>query len=129
MSSMNQTIFLDLDMDDSSGRYQHPSPIIQVSRIERVFVEADANANIKIPISFPSLQLRTIVVDRKFFAVLLIPQTEGGFVTRIITSKFNATGQGKTEEEALEDIKAAIGLLKEEESNPSGDVPWPEDCL
>jgi len=44
--------------------------------------------------------------------ILLEPQSEGGFVT--YSSEYpGAVGQGETEEEAINDLNAAIELLKE----------------
>jgi len=52
--------------------------------------------------------------------------SEGGFVT--FSSEYpGAVGQGETEEDAIRDIQLAMELLKEEEKDPSGDVPWPEE--
>ena len=49
------------------------------------------------------------------------------YVARFASKRFNATGQGKTEEEALEDIRAAIELLLEEEEHPTNEDTWPRD--
>ena len=66
-------------------------------------------------------------VRKLTFEVLTIPQLDGSFVTRAVTERFCANGQGETLEEALQDIKEAIDLLLEENENPSGDAPWPKD--
>jgi len=64
-------------------------------------------------------------VQGQFFSVRVIPQDEGGFVARVTTPEFSATGQGETEEEALQDIKSAIELLMEEDSEDEGTGRWP----
>lgn len=43
----------------------------------------------------------------------VILQVDGGYVSKASASRFDAIGQGDTEEEAIEDIKCAIRLLKE----------------
>lgn len=58
--------------------------------------------------------------------IRLEPEPEGGFIT--YSSEYTgAIGQGETEEEAIRDIQEAIAVLMEEEKNPSGDQPWPEN--
>jgi len=112
--------------EDDSNTYQ-PRLIVRSYKMEDLFFgEADADVKVLIPYPFPSIL--PLEVRGELFSILLIPQTDGGTVARIATDRFNATGQGETEKEALRDIKSAIELLMEEESNPSGDVPWPENC-
>ena len=40
-------------------------------------------------------------------------QVDGGYVSKASAQRFDAIGQGDTEEEAIEDIKCAIKLLKD----------------
>ena len=85
--------------------------------------------------SFPELRLilpqfqfsriRIINVREQFFPILVCPEPDGGYITRIETPKYNATGQGETEEEAIKDITFAIELLMDEDKDPSGEIPWP----
>ena len=58
--------------------------------------------------------------------IRLETKLEGGYVSLSFEYP-GAIGQGETEEEAIRDIQEAIALLKEEEMNPSGDQPWPEN--
>lgn len=40
-------------------------------------------------------------------------QVDGGYVSKASAPRFDAIGQGSTEEEAIDDIKCAIKLLRE----------------
>lgn len=40
-------------------------------------------------------------------------QFDGGYVSRASSFRFDAIGQGETEEEAIEDLRSAVKLLKE----------------
>jgi len=124
---MKQIILpIDVEKDNSSAIYQPPARLqIRPYRMGKVYGEADAGIEVAFPFPLPSLL--PLEVKGQIFSVLAISQMDGSIVTRTSTSRFNATGQGKTEEEALQDIKSAIELLMEEEANPSGDVPWPEN--
>lgn len=125
---MSQIMFpIGLEEDDSNVVHQPSLPIILPSLdLGHIFPEADADIKVSILPIFPSIE--PLEVGGQIFPILVIPQIDGKMVTRISTSRFNATGQGDTEEEALNDIKSAIELLLEEEANPSGDVQWPENC-
>ena len=125
---MRQVMFpIGLEEDNSSVAYQPSPPIILPSvDLEHIFPEGDADIKVPILPLFPSIE--PLEVGGQIFPILVIPQIDGKVVTRISASRFNATGQGDTEEEALSDIKSAIELLLEEEANPSGDVQWPENC-
>ena len=61
------------------------------------------------------------------FPIAFISHADEGFIVRVSTQTFSATGQGETHYEALQDIKSAIELLLEEEENPSRETEWPED--
>lgn len=65
-----------------------------------------------------------IVEDVPYY--YLDAQDEGGFVAFSLEYP-GAVGQGETEDDAIQDIKSAIELLTEEESNPSRDIPWPKN--
>lgn len=123
---MSQIMFpFGLEKDDSSV-YEPSEPLtLPLLDLGHIYAEADADIKVPIPPIFPSIQ--PLEVRGAIFSILIIPQIDRKVVTRISTSKFNATGQGDTEEEALNDIKSAIELLLEEEVNPSGDVQWPEN--
>lgn len=125
MSHVNQMPF-DFDVADSNELYQPYFRIIRAPKMGRIFEEADAD--IKEPSSYLLLRVQSLEVKGELFPVLIIPQADESFVVRAATNTFRASGQGKTEKEAIQDIKAAIELLLEEEANPSGDVEWPEDC-
>lgn len=124
---MAQVMFpLGLERDNSDIVYQPSLPITLLPLdIGDIFVDADADIKVSFPPLLPSIQ--PLEVRGQIFSVLMIPQANGKIVTRTSTSRFDATGQGDSEGEALNDIKSAIELLLEEEANPSGDVPWPEN--
>ena len=71
--------------------------------------------------------MRFLQIQGQFFPIDVVLQEEGGYMARYSNEKFAANGQGETEEEALEDIRSAIELLLEEETNPSRDLPWPKE--
>ena len=71
--------------------------------------------------------LKIVRIKKRQFCVSIIPQQSGKFVARAETSNFNATGQGETEAEAIQDITRAIKLLIDEEQHPSGEQEWPEN--
>lgn len=121
---MIEDMFLgEIQADNSSDLFK-----IQQVPITQVLVQPSADFE-EIKISFPYFLtwVRPLEVNDRLFTILVIPQTTGNFVARTSTAKFNAIGQGKTEEEAMLDIKSAIETLMEEEANPSEDVEWPED--
>ena len=60
-----------------------------------------------------SPKLRVLKVGDLSLLVEISLQIEGGYVARSSTLEFDAVGQGETEEEATEDIRHAIELLKE----------------
>jgi predicted RNase H-like HicB family nuclease len=122
---MSEMISLyELELADSSFLFQRRTEIL-VPRIDRIFAKDDSNLKGPFPYFLP--WRRSLEVNNRMFIILIIPQANGKFVARTSTSKFNATGQGRSEGEALQNIKSAIELLMEEDLNPSGDVPWPED--
>ena len=102
--------------------------MINNNRKPKTGAKISKKADIKLKnTSFSLFITRYLTVRREIFEVHIFPQLEGNYVSRMVTNRFNATGQGKTEEEAIADIKDAIETLIEEEANPSGDVQWPED--
>jgi len=112
------------ELADSTIPFQ-PQELI-VLEMGHLFASGDSGTKLQLPYLIP--WTRFLTIDRKDFCILIVPQLSGKFVARTSTTKFNATGQGNTEDEALQDIKDAIESLIEEEANPSGDVTWPEDC-
>jgi predicted RNase H-like HicB family nuclease len=121
---MSGDMFLEeIQADNSSDLFK-----IQQIPLAKVLVPQSADFE-EIKISFPYFLTweRPLEVDERLFTILVIPQTTGNFVVRASTAKFNATGQGKTEEEAMLDIKSAIETLMEEEANPSEGAEWPQD--
>ena len=109
---------------DSDARFEPRIIEVPVYHPERLFT-GDTGALISSLYFLP--RIVPLEVRMHTFSVLVVPHAQNEFVARAMTSRFNATGQGKTVEEALTDIKAAIELLLEEEANPSGNEPWPED--
>lgn len=97
---------------------------IRSHRIGDIFIDADTDIKVSFMV-LPSIQ--SLEVKGALFSVLMVPQIDGGVVVRTSTNSFNASGQGRNKEEALQNIKSAIELLLEEEASPSGDVAWPED--
>lgn len=114
-----------LETADSTDIFKLQIQEIVVPEMGRLFVDADSSIRGQLPYLFP--WRKTLEVGDKEFCILIIPQLSGQFVTRASTEKLNANGQGRTEEEALENIKEVIELLLEEEQNLGGEVAWPED--
>lgn len=127
MSPESQIISIhEIKAEDSNEKYKPRLPVILPKlKMGSIFLEGDSA--VQIPLPFPLVRIEPLEVRGKFFSVHIIPQPSGRFVARVSTNRFNATGQGETIEDALQDIKSAIELLMDEESHPSGEVPWPED--
>jgi len=123
---MKQSLFQPiLDQVDSNETFQ-VNIILQTWSMEEIFMDADSDIE-KLAPSILVASIKPFEVKGEVFHTLLLPQLDGSFVAKVNTESFYATGQGKNEEKALEDIKVAIEMLLEEEENPSGDAPWPED--
>lgn len=60
-----------------------------------------------------SPKLRILQVGDLSLLIETSLQIEGGYVAEASTPEFDAIGQGETEEEALQDIRHAIEILKE----------------
>ena len=75
----------------------------------------------------PIASMKFLQIQGQFFPIDVVLQEEGGYMARYSNEKFAANGQGETEEEALEDIRSAIELLLEEETNSSRDLLWPKE--
>ena len=110
-----------LRLDTSTGLFNPVSIRIPVFRDDNSLLD---NANKFTPKLLVSYYV-PLSVGGLSFQILTVPQSDGSFITRAVTESFSANGQGKTEKEALEDIKEALALLIEEADNPSGDVDWP----
>jgi len=124
---IEQILLKELESDDSSDKFQtqvKPIPITPVDALQQ-----PTNLE-EIKSSFPYFLAwrRPLEINDQAFSILILPQASGIFVARASTSRFNATGQGRNEEEAMRDVRSAIEILLEEEINPSGDTEWPEDC-
>ncbi|MCJ7610173.1 type II toxin-antitoxin system HicB family antitoxin [Candidatus Bathyarchaeota archaeon] len=63
--------------------------------------------------SLPIGSIRNIEVNHQDFTVLSQPLEDGCFMARTSSPKFNAIGQGDSEEEAIEDLRDAILALQE----------------
>jgi hypothetical protein len=61
--------------------------------------------------------LYLLKIDDMSLLVEVSLQIEGGYTSKTSAIRFDAIGQGNTEEEAIDDIKAAIKLLKEATSS------------
>jgi predicted RNase H-like HicB family nuclease len=115
------------ELADSTSLFQPKIHELIIPEMGRLFSSADSNFP-KVPVPYLFPWIRPLTINCREFCILIVPQPSGRFVARTSTRKFNATGQGKTEADALQDIKDAIELLMEEEASPSGDATWPEDC-
>lgn len=120
---MSQLALVDVEKDNSNEAYKLRLPIYSY-QMGSIFPDADATKRLS---PFPIASIQQLKVRNKLFSIFLIQSLDGGCIARTSTSTFSASGQGDTEEEALQDIRSAIELLMEEESNPSGDVSWPEN--
>lgn len=124
---MSEILYLcGTEFADSSLQFRPQLGEIRVPEMGRLFGETDS-ANIPQPFPYLVPWTRQLRINNAEYCILILPQSSGRFVTRTSTKRFNATGQGQTEEEALKDIEEAIKLLIEEENSPSGDTSWPED--
>jgi len=122
---MIEDVFLrELELDNSSDLFKAELPVTILRTLPQLPPDSD-----EIKSSFPYFLTwkRQLEVNNRRFSILIIPQATGNFVARVSTADFNASGQGRTEEEAMLDIESAIETLMEEETSPSGDVEWPED--
>ena len=124
---IEQVILEELLLDDSSDLFVTEIEQIPIPKLPSPIPQLESE---EIKSAFPYFLVwrRPLEVSDQVFSILIIPQVTGNFVARTSTSTFNAIGQGRTEEEALQDIKSAIEALMEEDANPSGDVEWPENC-
>jgi predicted RNase H-like HicB family nuclease len=123
---IEQILLKELESDNSSDLFQTQAkqiPIPQVSPLE----QQPSLEEIRSSYPYFLNWRRPLEINDRVFSVLIIPQVSGNFVARTSTSRFSATGQGRNEEEAMEDIRSAIEILMEEEASPSGDAEWPED--
>ncbi len=114
------------ELSNSTASFQPQIQKIVVPKMGRLFAAGDSDVKRSVPYLFPWTRL--LMVNKREFCILVIPQLSGKFVARTSTNRFSATGQGDTEEDAMQDIEDAIESLMEEEVSPSGDVAWPEDC-
>jgi predicted RNase H-like HicB family nuclease len=114
-----------LEKDNSNDKFVANLVLKSWDLIE-VFTSADSDIEKPTP---PILvtSVKPLEVKGRIFETLVLPQLDKSFVIKVNTESFHATGQGDSEEKAMNDIKEAIELLLEEEENPSGDIPWPED--
>lgn len=117
-----------LSKDTSNSMFNPLGIVIPIFRKNNLFnfdnaITIRVNPKPLIPY-LAQLQVKSLSLN-----ALIIPQSDGSFVARAETNNFCANGQGETEEEVLKDIKDAVEILLEESEHPSGDVPWPNDCL
>lgn len=124
----NQIFAQELISDNSDSAFQVPLNLIP-SLMNNLVPDLEEIVESKEEFPYYLTWIKPLEISGREFSVLIIPQATGQYVARASTSGFNATGQGRTEEEAVQDIRSAIETLLEEEAHPSGDVEWPEDFL
>lgn len=122
-----QILLRELESDDSSVMFQTQMKPIPITPVDP-FQQPTNFEEIKSSFPYFLAWRRPLDINDQVFSILILPQATGNIVARASTSRFSATGQGRTEEEAMKDIRSAIEVLLEEETNPSGDTEWPEDC-
>jgi predicted RNase H-like HicB family nuclease len=121
-----QILLKELESDDSSDIFRTQAESFVIPQVQPL--QPTGLEEIKSAFPYFLIWRRPLEINDQVFSILIIPQVTGNFVARTSTNKFNATGQGRNEEEAMRDIRSAIEILLEEETSPSGDTEWPDDC-